>query len=138
MPEVTAAQTARLVGGVFVALWAAGKLPAGFALPAGLGDLFVGATAPLVARFVVPRLPASRRLYAAWTAFGILDLVVAVSSGVLHSPTPIGLLAGPVSTAAMGTLPLSIIPTFLVPLALVLHLSALQVAFAARADRVQG
>ncbi len=128
---LTALQTTRVVGGVFVVLWALGKLPAGFALPAGVGDLFVGATAPFVARFVVPRLPAARSLYAAWTGFGILDLVVAVSSGVLHSATPVGLLAGPVTTALMGTLPLSIIPTFLVPLALMLHVAALGVAFAA-------
>lgn len=127
---LTAVQTTRLVGGVFVVLWALGKLPAGFALPAGIGDLLVGATAPLVARFVVPRLPAARRLYVAWTAFGIADLVVAVSSGVLHSASPIGILAGPLTTAMMGTLPMSIIPTFLVPLAVILHVASLQVAFA--------
>jgi hypothetical protein len=127
---LTFAQTWRVIGGVFVLLWAAGRLPAGFALPAGLGDLFVGITAPLVASFVVPRLPARRRLYVAWAAFGILDLVVAVTSGVLHSPTSAGVLAGPVTTAPMGTLPLSLIPTFLVPLALILHAAALHVVLA--------
>jgi hypothetical protein len=127
---LTAVQTTRLVGGVFVVLWALGKLPAGFALPAGVGDLLVGATAPLVARFIVPRLPAARRLYVAWTAFGIADLVVAVSSGVLHSASPVGIFAGALTTAMMGALPLSIIPTFLVPLAVILHVAALQVAFA--------
>lgn len=135
---LTTAQVGRLVGGIFVALWAAGRLPAGFALPAGLGDLFVGATAPLVAWLVVPRLPAARRLYVAWTALGIADLVVAVSSGVLHSPTSAGLLAGPITTAVMGNLPLSLIPTFLVPLALILHVAALQVAFAAPGARDGG
>jgi hypothetical protein len=135
---LTAVQTTRLVGGVFVVLWALGKLPAGFALPAGVGDLLVGATAPLVARFVVPRLPAARRLYVAWTAFGIADLVVAVSSGVLHSASPVGIFAGPLATAMMGALPLSIIPTFLVPLAVILHVAALQVAFAGAAAGERG
>jgi hypothetical protein len=127
---LTLAQTPRVIGGVFLLLWAAGRLPAGFALPAGLGDLFVGVTAPLVASFVVPRLPARRRLYVAWVAFGILDLVVAVTSGVLYSPTSAGLLAGPVTTQPMGTLPLSLIPTFLVPLAVILHVAALHLVLA--------
>ncbi|HEY6001694.1 MAG TPA: hypothetical protein VIV57_02390 [Anaeromyxobacter sp.] len=127
---LTFVQTGRVIGGVFVLLWAAGRLPAGFALPAGLGDLLVGVTAPLIASFVVPRLPARRRLYVAWAAFGILDLVVAATSGVLHSPTSAGILAGPITTAPMGTLPLSLIPTFLVPLALMMHVAALYVVFA--------
>lgn len=122
---LTLAQAGRVIGGVFVGLWAAGRLPAGFALPAGLGDVLVGLTAPLVAFLVVPRLPTRRGLYLAWSAFGILDLVVAVTSGVLHSPTSAGLLAGAVTTAPMGTPPLSIIPTFLVPLAVILHVAAL-------------
>lgn len=127
---LTLAQAPRVIGGVFVVLWALGRLPAGFALPAGLGDLLVGVTAPLVASFVVPRLPARRRLYVAWAAFGILDLAVAVTLGVLHSPTSVGVLAGPVTTAPMGTLPLSLIPTFLVPLALILHVAALHLVLA--------
>jgi hypothetical protein len=131
---LTFAQTGRVIGGVFVVLWAVGRLPAGFALPAGLGDLFVGVTAPLVASYVVPRLPARRGLYVAWVAFGILDLVVAVTSGVLHSPTSVGLLAGPVTTAPMGSLPLSLIPTFLVPLAVILHVAALHIVLARPAD----
>jgi hypothetical protein len=133
---LTLAQTPRVIGGVFLLLWAAGRLPAGFALPAGLGDLFVGVTAPFVASFVVTRLPARRRLYVAWVAFGILDLVVAVTSGVLHSPTSAGLLAGPVTTQPMGTLPLSLIPTFLVPLALILHVAALHLVLARPAGAV--
>jgi hypothetical protein len=54
----------------------------------------------------------------------MLDLVVAVGSGVLHSPTSAGVLAGPVTTAIMGSPPVSLIPTFLVPLALNLHVAA--------------
>lgn len=120
---LTLAQSWRIAGAVFLALWASGKLPAGFALPAGIGDVLVGITAPLVAFGVVPRLPAWLPLYAAWTAFGVLDLIVAVALGILHSGT-VGLPTGAITTAAMGTVPLSLIPTFFVPLTMILHVAA--------------
>src|SRR3954451_223412 len=53
---LTLAQTVRVLGGVFLPLAAVGTLPAGFALPAGLGDMFIGISAPLVATLVVPKL----------------------------------------------------------------------------------
>jgi hypothetical protein len=48
---------------------------------------------------------------------------MAVTSGVLHGRSPIGLLAGHVTTDVMARYPLSLIPTFFVPLALMLHLT---------------
>src|SRR5204862_7881053 len=41
--------TVRLLGISFIVLYAVGRLPAPFAPVAGWGDVFVGATAPLVA-----------------------------------------------------------------------------------------
>ena len=61
----------------------------------------------------------------AWNVLGSLDLVLAVSLGVLASATPVGLLAGDVTTRLMGQFPLSLIPTFFVPLLLIFHLIAL-------------
>ncbi len=119
---LTLMQTSRLGGLAFLALAAVHALPNGFAIPAGLGDVAVGLTAPLVAAFVVGR---SDRLFIAWTVLGIADLVNAVSLGVLYSPTPIGLLQTEVSTALMATLPMSLIPAFGVPFTLVLHVISL-------------
>jgi hypothetical protein len=51
-------------------------------LPAGVGDVIVGLTAPAVAVAVVGW---SRWAYYAWTFFGIADLVVAVTLDVLNS-----------------------------------------------------
>src|SRR3954463_8432371 len=42
-------QIFRLIGGIFLPLYAIGSLPRHFALPAGWGDLAVGLAAPLVA-----------------------------------------------------------------------------------------
>ena len=58
----------------------------------------------------------------AWQFFGMLDLVTAVTLGVLASPAPVGILGHAVATEAMTVLPLSMIPTFAVPLLFILHI----------------
>lgn len=112
---LTFAQTWRILGVVFVILEARGVLPAIFALPAEYGDIAIGATAWLAALKLAN--PGHRYSFLLWQAFGILDLIVAVSLGTtarLLSPQ------GP-SRVAMTVLPLSLIPTFLVPLFLIFH-----------------
>ncbi len=46
-------QTFRAIGGIFLVYWAAGHMPGGFALPAGIGDLLVGLTAPWMTIYVL-------------------------------------------------------------------------------------
>ena len=120
---LTLAQTWRVAGIVFVILYLQGALPGVFALPAGLGDMAIGITAPVVAWYWKPPFP--RKTFVAWNLLGSLDLVNAVSLGVLASATPVGVLAGDVTTRLMGQFPLSLIPTFFVPLLLIFHLIAL-------------
>ena len=65
------------VGGLFFLVeWARGHLPGGFALPAGIGDVLVGLTAPLVAAGLARHQ--GERAFAWWNGLGLLDLVVAV------------------------------------------------------------
>jgi hypothetical protein len=120
---LTLAQTFRVVGIVFVLLYFQGALPGTFALPAGWGDVAIGVTAPIVAWYWRPPFPS--RTFVVWNVLGCLDLVLAVTLGVLASPTPIGILAGDATTRLMGQFPLSLIPTFFVPLFLILHLICL-------------
>jgi hypothetical protein len=120
---LTLAQTWRVLGVVFVILYYQGRLPGVFALPAGWGDFAIGITAPLVAWLWKPPYP--QKTFAVWNLLGITDLVVAVTLGVLASKTPVGLLAGDASTRLMGMFPLSLIPTFFVPLFVILHLISL-------------
>lgn len=105
----------RVAGFVFLILASYGILPILFALPAGCGDIAIGATAWLVAvNFAVPE---HRRKFTLWQALGIADLVIAVSLGtIVPFIDPRG-----IPTAAMTVLPLSLIPTFAVPLLLILH-----------------
>jgi hypothetical protein len=120
---LTLAQTSRVVGIVFVILYYQGALPGVFALPAGWGDIAIGITAPIIAWYWKPPLP--RKTFIVWNVLGSLDLVMAVSLGVLASAPPVGILAGDVTTRLMGQFPLSLIPTFFVPLLLIFHLISL-------------
>jgi hypothetical protein len=120
---LTLAQTWRVGGIVFVILYLQGALPGVFALPAGWGDFAIGVTAPLVAWYW--KRPFPSKTFILWNLLGSLDLVLAVTLGVLASATPVGVLAGDVTTRLMGQFPLSLIPTFFVPLLLILHLISL-------------
>jgi hypothetical protein len=120
---LTLAQTCRVAGVVFLVLYQQGALPGVFALPAGWGDIAIGITAPVVAWSW--KRPFPYKTFVAWNVLGAVDLVMAVSLGVLASATPVGVLAGDVTTRLMGRFPLSLIPTFFVPLFLIFHLISL-------------
>jgi hypothetical protein len=111
-------QTVRVAGGVFLIAWAMGDLPAVFALPAGLGDIAVGIAAM--------RLVRAGRGLRTFHLLGLLDLVVAVTIGVLAGLGPRSILDVTPSTAAVTRLPLVLIPVVLVPLAAALHVQALR------------
>jgi hypothetical protein len=109
-------QVYRTAGFMFV--WpflSEGLLPAGFALPAGIGDAVTGLSALWVARAVAQRRRGSYRLAVAWNWFGVLDLVVAPTAAVL-------------SGAQIATIyPLGLIPIFLgPPLGILLHIYSLR------------
>ena len=113
----------RLEGLVFLVLMLQGRVPALWALPAGLGDVLVGATAPWVARGL--EHPGGRRRAIAWTLFGMADLVVAVALGVMTNPGPTQVFH-PIPNAELLTqYPLALVPAFLVPLAFTLHVASL-------------
>jgi len=120
---LAAAQTWRVGGIVFLILYQHGALPGVFAIPAGWGDIVIGITAPIVAWYW--RRPFPSKTFIVWNVLGSLDLVLAVILGVLASRTPVGILAGDVTTRLMGQFPFSLIPTFFVPLLLILHLISL-------------
>ncbi|WP_202619140.1 hypothetical protein [Ornithinimicrobium cavernae] len=129
---LTLLQTWRAVGLAFLALWSVGALPGGFALPASYGDVAVGVTAPFVAAFILGRGRAGRVAYLGWTAFGIIDLLAAITLGILYSPTSVGVLSGGAAgPGVMGQLPMSLIPTFGVPFTLALHAISVYAAWQA-------
>lgn len=117
-----AVQTYRLVGGSFLLLLALHRLPAIFAILAGGGDMLVGATAWAVANAVREGRVARGVV---WNVLGLLDLVVAISLGVAFSPQ-FHLSPDGVTTTALTVLPNVLVPAFLVPVSILLHVASLR------------
>lgn len=123
---IVGVQLYRVLGGVFLVLLAQGRMPAAFALPAGWGDIGVGIAALILA---MTYRPGSRRWRAAaigWNVLGILDLVVAVSTGAMSAPGPLQRFGFETPNTLITTFPFVLIPTVLVPLSILLHVAALR------------
>jgi hypothetical protein len=120
---LAAMQVLRIVGGVFLVQLALHRLPPGFALPAGVGDVLVGLLAPVVAYALWLR-PRRRTLGIAFNVLGLADLILAIPLGVIHAPGRLQMIVTEPTTELMGQLPMALIPTFVVPLAIVLHIAS--------------
>lgn len=128
--SLVALQAWRIVGVLFLVLLSRGQLPPLFAWPAGLGDIATGLAAPFVAgRF---RKPAGRSSAVIWNVFGLLDLVVAIGLGATTNLGPIEIFHTNPSSAVMTAFPMALVPTFLVPLSMALHLLSLRYLLRAR------
>ena len=118
---LVAAQVYRVAGIIFLVLLADGRLPWQFALPAGLGDVATGIVAVVLAVNLARGAPGAGRSLYGWSLFGIADLIVAVVMGATTSPGQIHLFAFDDPNLLASSFPLVMIPTFAVPLALILH-----------------
>jgi hypothetical protein len=108
---VLAAQLWRVVGIAFLFALAFDQLPAGFAVPAGIGDLATGIAALAVVLSLGNGSLTRGRLYA-FTALGVGDFLIANATGLSLEP--------PTLTAW----PLVIFPTLMIPFFAILHLVA--------------
>lgn len=122
---LTGVQLYRALGGIFLVLYGAGQLPGLFAWPAGLGDVLVGVLAPVVAIAYARGPGENSDLVAAWNIFGLADLIVAVACGFATSPSPVQLAAFDHPNELITAFPLVLIPTYLVPVSILLHLVSL-------------
>ncbi|MGP3913219.1 hypothetical protein [Nonomuraea sp. 10N515B] len=116
--------TLRVAGVVFLVVMALGKLPAVFALPAALGDIAVGLAAPLVARRLYRGVGHRRAVW--FHVLGIVDLVVAVTIGFLAGLGSLRPLDVTPTTEALSLLPLALVATGAVPMAIALHIVSLR------------
>ena len=105
----------RFVGFYFLYLYRKGQLPAGFAVPAGCGDIVI-ATFALVLLVAWSRVGRQRGALLLWNALGLLDILFVVADAANQA------LTAPGSMAALLRLPLSLLVTFLVPLIIGSHL----------------
>ncbi len=105
----------RFVGIYFLILYQRGELPYAFAVPGGWGDIGVASLALLVCFLPLP--PAARhRALTIWNTLGFADIMmVVVTAGRLG-------LQGEPLMRNLTVLPLSLLPTFLVPLIIATHI----------------
>jgi hypothetical protein len=123
--RLTFSQYFRVLGVTFLLTMALGKLPAGFAIPAGLGDIAIGVEAMVLARALRRGVTGRRRLV--WfNVLGLVDLVVAIGIGVMAAPGVAHVLQLSPSTVRLSLLPFALIPTTLVPFAAALHVLSLR------------
>ncbi|MGH9257087.1 MAG: TolC family protein [Vicinamibacterales bacterium] len=126
LPWLVGIQLYRVVGFIFLLLYGLAQLPGEFALPAGVGDVLIGLTAPVVAYALHRRYLWSDAAAFVWNVAGIADLVIAVGTGFLSSPGPLQMLALDNPNYLVTAFPFVLVPLFAVPLSILLHLAALK------------
>lgn len=120
VPLIISLNAMRVLGVLFLFLAVAGRMGGPFPYSAGIGDIITGLFALPVARLAA-RNPRDVRILE-WNIFGALDLIVAVSLGILSANgSPLQLIHAGAGSAAIGMLPWSIIPLVLVPTYLIGH-----------------
>jgi len=123
VPLLVGLNTLRIFAGGFMVLLALqGRLSGPFPQFAGWGDVIVGLTAIPLTAAVARNFYANRGAVLAWNILGTLDLVTAVSLGVLSAPgSPLQVVGETIGSTAMWSLPWSNIPTLLVPFYFITH-----------------
>lgn len=112
----------RIFGGFFLLLALQNRLSGPFPQSAGWGDVIVGITAIPLALTIARNPQADRGALLAWNLFGMLDLIAAVTFGIMSAPgSPLQVFGGTIGSTAVTMLPWSNIPTLLVPFYLITH-----------------
>jgi hypothetical protein len=110
----------RVFAVMFLALAMQGRLSGPFPYSAGLGDIITGLAAIPLLRLML-RQQANAAAIRAWNAFGMADLVAAISLGVMSAQgSALQVFEAP-GSAAMQHLPWSFVPTVLVPIYMIMH-----------------
>jgi hypothetical protein len=124
LPALVGLNAARLGGVFFLLLAADGRLSTPFAPIAGAGDMIVAALAIPLTVMAAGGADEHAAWLGVWNALGALDLIVAVSLGLLSAPgTPFRVFTAGPGTVAMTAVPWIMVPALLVPLYLLIHLT---------------
>jgi hypothetical protein len=105
--------TRLFAGAYFLVLCQRGQLPCAFARPAGWGDMVIGVLAVAVACALHTQF--GKTFLLSWNTLGLIDIIFVVASALRFG------LQDWQSMHALRELPLSLLPTFLVPLIIASH-----------------
>src|SRR5713226_2661500 len=105
--------TRLFAGAYFLVLCQRSQLPCAFARPAGWGDIVIGGVAVAVVSAMHTQF--AKTFLLSWNTIGLIDIIFVVSSALRFG------LKDWQSMHALRELPLSLLPTFLVPLIIASH-----------------
>ena len=104
----------RYVGFYFLYLYSLNRLPYDFAVKGGWGDIAVAVFATAI--LTAPVLMKKKGILLIWNIFGLLDILFVVATAVMIN------MSDPGQLYELTVLPLSLLPTFIVPLIISTHL----------------
>jgi hypothetical protein len=119
-------QAYRVFGAAFLAGALRGTLPGLFGYPAGIGDALTGMFALPIALAVATGTAEGRRVGIFWNLFGLADLAVAITMGMITSPGPLQLVVTSSPSIGSAGYPSVLTPAFAVPSSILLHLLSLR------------
>ena len=113
---LVAVHLSRFVGIYFLYLYSMQMLPYDFAVKGGVGDIIVATAALIILVFVSSRHESKKKIYLFWNTFGLIDILFVVATA-----GRIG-MNSPQSIENLLKIPLSLLPTFLVPIIIFTHI----------------
>jgi len=105
----------RFIGVYFLVLYSQGRLPYDFAVPGGVGDIIIALAALALIIFGRGRVKPGRAVLLVWNVAGLLDILFVVFTAVSLAMTDPG------SMRELLMFPLSLLPTYIVPLIIFTH-----------------
>jgi hypothetical protein len=135
---LVALQLYRAFGAQWLVYGLHGLLPAFWALPAGTGDVLTGLLAVPAAIALGTGMFEGRKAAIFWNIFGLADLAVAITLGMIITPGPFQLIVLHGPSIGLDNYPNVLTPGFVVPCSILLHaLSLRQLRRRSLADAAQ-
>ncbi|NRD19946.1 hypothetical protein HNV08_07795 [Winogradskyella eckloniae] len=110
----------RLIGSTFIILYLYDLLPQGFALFAGVGDVFIAITSVFVIKAIRARKQFAFQLTYLWNTLGLLDILITSAMAIIF--TKISIDKGIQGVEFLAEFPFCFIPAFAPPTIIFLHL----------------
>jgi hypothetical protein len=117
-----ALQSLRIAAVGTIVLWVEGELPGYFIVPVAFPDLAIGLSAPVISYLVRSGRGVSRRVLVAWNLAGAAVFLLAQPLLHLSVPGPLRVIYTEPTTAEVFHFPMVLVPTFVAPLLVVVHL----------------
>ena len=111
----------------------AGLAPRLLTLGGGNVEILVGFSAPFIA-LIAMRGAGGARVALGWNVVGLLSLLNVATRAMLTAPGRLNFIHADVRNVAMGMFPVSFVPGFMAPLAMVLHVLAFRALWARRTE----